>query len=492
MAGALQQDARVHTHGMTTQQVPAMASEHHPTKWYLKMEPGAKNGLWAALSCYAAASMIIHMLLLAEPGIAASFDANPDDVEEIFSWTLWTSAFGGWFFGRLADRVGRALTLRITVAWMTVSALLCACAQNLTAFSVLHAIMGFGFGGVWAAGAVLVGEWANPADRGKTVGAMQSGWAVGWGFAIVLNLLLNLLLVNNFALPLENAWRWVFGLGLAPVALVYFVWRFVGDAPVFLNIRSAGTRMSILTLLRNERAIIRTELATLREKIVNVANLLASIFNGPDARRQWLQTMAPSAGDESLVRRWLITFGLSTGALTGYYVITRRLAPFLSPGQGPAAEAWRDGFLIAGSVAGYLVSAWVSDRLGRHPGFFVFAVGAFVTVVFCTLWPPVSNVWVALALILVGFFASGVFSGNGAFLTELYPTRIRGEMQGANYSFGRRFAYTHWLVHLPTGCPIVVVVLAAYALVIGAVWQLPETRGRDLNLEAEDRPPETS
>ena len=27
---------------------------------------------------------------------------------------------------------------------------------------------------------------------------------------------------------------------------------------------------------------------------------------------------------------------------------------------------------------------------------------------------------------LLGFFASGIFSGMGPFLTELYPTRVRG------------------------------------------------------------------
>ena len=37
----------------------------------------------------------------------------------------------------------------------------------------------------------------------------------------------------------------------------------------------------------------------------------------------------------------------------------------------------------------------------------------------------------------LGFFASGYFSGIGAFLTELYPTRLRGSGQGFCYNFGR-------------------------------------------------------
>ena len=40
----------------------------------------------------------------------------------------------------------------------------------------------------------------------------------------------------------------------------------------------------------------------------------------------------------------------------------------------------------------------------------------------------------------LGFFASGIFSGMGPFLTELFPTRVRGSGQGFAYNFGRGIA----------------------------------------------------
>ena len=43
--------------------------------------------------------------------------------------------------------------------------------------------MGFGFGGEWTAGAVLIGEVIRPRDRGKAVGMVQAGWAIGWAVA---------------------------------------------------------------------------------------------------------------------------------------------------------------------------------------------------------------------------------------------------------------------------------------------------------------------
>lgn len=39
----------------------------------------------------------------------------------------------------------------------------------------------------------------------------------------------------------------------------------------------------------------------------------------------------------------------------------------------------------------------------------------------------------------LGFFASGYLSGLGPFLTELYPTRLRGSGQGFAYNVGRGF-----------------------------------------------------
>ena len=37
----------------------------------------------------------------------------------------------------------------------------------------------------------------------------------------------------------------------------------------------------------------------------------------------------------------------------------------------------------------------------------------------------------------LGFAASGIFSGIGAYLTELFPTDVRANGQGFAYNFGR-------------------------------------------------------
>ena len=86
----------------------------------------------------------------------------------------------------------------------------------------------------------------------------------------------------------------------------------------------------------------------------------------------------------------------------------------------------------------------------------------------------------------LGFFASGIFSGMGAFYSELFPTNIRGGAQGFCYNFGRGMAAVFpWLVgvlsaFLPLGRAIGIYAIIAYVMVTVAALVLPETKGRDL------------
>jgi MFS family permease len=455
-----------------------------PTAWYINMDIRAKYALWLAFCAWAADAMNIHMVILATPGIMEGLHLSPDDeIEYIVSSTLWASAGGGWFFGLLSDQIGRARTLRITIAWVAVFTFLCAFARTYDELLFLHTVLGFGFGGVWTASAVLVGEWASPAHRGKTVGLMQSGWAVGWGMALALKWLL----LNVFALPQDVAWRWMFGIGLAPVMLVYVLWRFVDDAPVFIETRPAGMKMSVLAAIGARLAHFLGNFANL------VTNLRADFFRNVDAIRRWAWTLVLGAPETPRsARRWWVTFVLSIGAQAGYYAITLGLPGFLA--EKGHAVVLEDGYLvifIIGSLMGYLTGAWASDRFDRHPVLVAFALGATVTVGFCTLL-PLNTVWVLVLALPLGFFASGVFSGIGAFLTELYPTPTRGRRQGSSYSFGRRVAaYILWPIgllnahlHAP-GPSIFFVVGIAYVCVIAAALWLPETNGRVLTAEAE-------
>ncbi len=137
-----------------------------------------------------------------------------------------------------------------------------------------------------------------------------------------------------------------------------------------------------------------------------------------------------------------------------------------------------------GSYCGYLTGAYVSDRIGRKRAFIVFALASCAIASIYTQLPLDS-----FSMLVLGFplgFARPAFSGMGAFLTELFPTRIRGSGQGFCYNVGRAIGATFpFLIGyvsqtMTLGHAIGAFAAAAYGIVILAALTLPETKRRAL------------
>jgi MFS family permease len=427
------------THEMTTERELAVATkEHHPTKWYLEMSPAAKAAFWACIIGWMMDAMDVQMFTFANTGIMKAFHVERPDVAFIQTVTLLTSAVGGWLAGALSDRIGRVPALQITIVWFAVFTGLSGMAWNYNSLLVLRGLMGFGFGGEWAAAAVLIGEVIDPAHRGKAVGTMQSGWAIGWGVAAgVATLLLSIF-------PEETAWRWMFVAGLAPAVPAFLIRWFVHEPPVF-----AETQKKL-------------------EAEGKTANFLA-IF---------APKMLPTT---------TLACMLSVGTQGGYYAITFFLPMFLREERnlGVPTTGGYLGVIIVGSFVGYLVSAYLNDRIGRRANFILFAVFSIAIVIAYTLIPVNNTVIFALGFPL-GFLASGIFSGMGPILTELFPTELRGSGQGFAYNFGRCVAALNlWFLGLLSaslglGLSIGIFALTAYGIVVIVALLLPNTTGRSL------------
>jgi MFS family permease len=412
--------------------------DNHPTNWFTEMKAGDKKTFWACIGGWILDAMDVQMLSFAIPTIIAAFALKPSEAGFIGTATLFTSAFGGWAAGALADRIGRVRTLQITILWFAFFTFLCGFAQSYDQLLIFRALMGFGFGGEWACAAVLLGEVIRPESRGKAVGAMQSGWAIGWAIALGLYLLFFSIM------PAETAWRALFWVGLTPALLVFFIRRYVQEPEIFkktqANLDKAGKKSNFL-----------------------------EIFS------------------PSILKTTILTCLLTTGAQGGYYAITFWIPTFLRT-ERKLTVLGTSGYIlviIVGSLIGYWVSAWLTDRIGRRANFILFGICSIITV-FAYTQIPVDNATIMFLGFPLGFFASGIFSGMGSFLTELFPTRIRGSGQGFAYNFGRGVASFNPLLvgllsaTLPLGQSIGIFALVAYGLLILAALLLPETKGRVL------------
>lgn len=141
--------------------------------------------------------------------------------------------------------------------------------------------------------------------------------------------------------------------------------------------------------------------------------------------------------------------------------------------------------VTVGSFFGYIVSAYLNDIIGRRLNFVLFAIGSGLIVVAYTHL-DISDGSMLLLGFPLGFFASGIFSGMGSLLTEMFPTELRAAGQGFCYNVGRGVAALFpTLVGLAAaslglGTAIGIFAGCAYGLVLICALLLPKTRGREL------------
>ena len=403
--------------------------------WLRETSPAERHTLIAASLGYGLDGFDFMIYTFIIPTLLAAWHMTKAQAGYIATGALITSALGGWAAGVLADRYGRVLVLQWTVAWFAAFTALSGFTHSYGALCFARALQGLGFGGEWAVGSVLIAETIRASHRGKAAGLVQSSWALGWAGAALAYWGLYALL------PPELAWRVLFWLGIAPALLIVYVRRRVPESAVYAGVRKRG------------------------------------------ASAHFLDIFAPA-----LHRTTLLASLLCTGMLGAYYAVNTWLPTYLSSERHLSAGGTSRYLLvlIAGSFAGYLTAAWLSDALGRRRCFMLFAAAGAVLVLAYT-WMTVSDAEMLVLGFPLGFFQSGIFSGTGAYLSELYPSAVRGSGQGFSYSAGRAAgALFPALIgaasaHAPLAACIGAATAAGYGLVIAAAWVLPETRGRMLS-----------
>lgn len=423
-----------------TSQATSETDDGSMGSFYRSMNIKERRTFWACATGWALDGMDFMIYPLVIGTIISIWQVERGAAGLAVTATLLFSALGGWLAGYLADRIGRVRTLQFTIIWFSFFSLVCAFTQDFTQLMVARALLGLGFGGEWAAGAVLMGETIRAQYRGRAVGCVQSGWAIGWGAAVLMQAVL------FSVLPPETAWRAMFIMGCVPAVLVFFLRRYVEEPP---------------------------QAAEVRRKQIEAGVKRPAIW----------EIFSPG-----ILRTTIIASLMSTGLQGGYYAITTWLPTFLKT-ERKLSIVGSTGYLallIAGSFAGYLVGAWLADRIGRRKLFLYFSIGAIALVVVYTQVKISNNLMLFLGFPL-GFFASGYFSGVGPFLTELYPTRLRGSGQGFTYNFGRGIgalfpALVGYLsATMPLSQSIAIFAVAAYSLFFVTALMLPETRGKELD-----------
>ena len=403
--------------------------------WYRELTGGERWTFWGCFGGWALDAMDVQLFSFVLPAIILALGINQAQAGVLGTSALLASAVGGWIGGVLADRYGRVRVMQWTILWYSAFTFLSGLTQSFDQLLVVRSLQGLGFGGEWAAGAVLMGEIIRPQHRGKAVGCVQSAYAVGWFTAALVSTVL------LAALPGEWAWRGVFFVGLLPALLVVFIRRNIAEPPLFAR-------------------AVRAEIA-------------AGDRPGPFA------IFAPG-----VLHRTVLASMLAMGVQGSSYAIIFWLPTFLKTVRHLTATGAGSYVMVVtlGAFCGYICSAYLTDAVGRRRNFLVFAVGCWA-IDFAYMLLPVSNGLILVLGFPFGFFTQGIYASLGPYFTELFPTRIRATAQSFAYNFGRSIgalfvAFVALLAEvMPLGQAIGLFSLAGYAVALIATLLLPETRG---------------
>lgn len=400
----------------------------------------ARRALFAAFLGWMLDGMDIMLFAFALRAIQEEFGLSSAAVGGLASLTLLTSAAGGILAGLLADRFGRARVLVWSILVYSVCTGGTATASSLGALMVWRSLVGFGLGAEWSAGSVLVSETWPAASRGRAIGFVQSGWAIGYMLAALL---------AAFILP-HYGWRALFLVGVLPALLTVWIRRRVEEPEAW-----------------------RARLVSGASAPVPPARALRTIFRPPLRRFTLLATTMAAA---LLFAYW----GLFT------WIPAYLSSPVSAGGAGLGllkSSAWILP-MQAGAFLGYTSFGVIADRIGRRPAFLIFVAGAAAIVPAYGLLAASPTLLLCLGP-LVGFFGHGYFSLFGAYLSELFPAAVRATAQGVCYNSGRAVSalapYAVGAAAARLGYGPALAFLSGLFLLGGVIILfLPETRGRAL------------
>ena len=400
--------------------------------FFVGVDRSAWRALFAAQLGWMLDAMDFLLFTFAIVPIQKEFALSSATMGGLTSVALVASAAGGILFGRLADGIGRVRAMTISILLYSFATAGLATSTALWQLIGWRVAVGFGMGGEWSCGSVLVAETWPAKHRAKAMGIMQSGWAIGALIAAAASALI----LGRFG------WRPLFLIGALPAVAAFFIRRNVPEPPLWRERKREPSRWS-------------------------------EMFSPQFARRTITATL------------------LASSVLIAYWGVITWLPAFLATpvekgGAGltiTKSAAWLI-LLQLGAFLGYISFGWFADRFGRRLAFTGFMIAATIVV---PLFAFGARSPLTLLIIgpLVGYFAHGYFSVFGAMLAELFPTRFRASAQGFCYNAGRLASAA---APLAIGAaaqkhglgPAIAVDALFFAVGAVLIWMLPETKGAEL------------
>jgi MFS family permease len=313
--------------------------------------------------------------------------------------------FGGFFFGIIADYIGRVRTLALSIVIYSVFTALQGVSQEVWQLGLFRFIAGLGTGAELMIAIPLVAEAFAETHRAKILGFMMTGGGFGQIFAAQIYGVLG-----------PFGWRYVFFAGIAPALLLAFIRRGMVEPEHFNAVKARRVALAASRdRSEDDREFLRMVPLQLFSRNIRYQTLVGVLFALGTLLAVWTAAA------------WLPTIQsllLEKQGITGNAAI-----PYVRNGM----TLWG-----IGGIVGYIAFGFIADIIGRRPTILIYTLGTLGVGLPLFLLVDSYDPYPIL-LLIYGFFVIGIFSGHAIYISELFPTHVRSTAVAFCNGSGRLF-----------------------------------------------------
>lgn len=303
----------------------------------------------------------------------------------INSFFLFGSMFGGFAWGFICDRIGRARAVTFSTAFYALFTLLTAFSGSWVLISAYRFLTGFGVGGVLVTTNILVCELWPEHKRAIAIGIVSAAMPVGFIAAGALNNLL-------------PSWHNAFLVGIIPLA---------------------AALVSAFTLSESEGW-------KANKHSVNVATNNGGIFSRAHSRNLLIGSLI---------------FGTMLIGLWAVFSWAPTWVQSITPNEAEARQLRGTTMMVLAfsGLLGSIASGWIANAMGeRNTLIMCFAMCFIMVFVVFRLNTAITAATIVEMFVMAFFF--GISQGVLAvYIPQLFPTAIRASATGFCYNIGRLF-----------------------------------------------------
>lgn len=398
------------------------------------------------------------------------------------------SIIGVIFAGRLSDKLGRKITMFLSAILFVSCGIGCALSNSLTELVIWRMIGGAGIGIVSVVCPLYISEISPASHRGRLVSLYQLAVTVGFLAAYLMNYYLLNLSVNYHSNSIvlqkifgTESWRGMLGAETLPALLFFIVIFFIPESPRWLMVRNK----------KSQAAQIFSRIFTNQEEVIYQMNETEKVLQlQANESSDWKVLMQPGFRKAVLIGCAIAILGQFMGVNAVLYYGP---SIFESSGLSRGDSLFYQALIGTVNMLTTVLALLIIDKIGRKKLVYVGVSGMIISLILIGLYFSFANVWGLTSIFLLICFLAYIFFCAGSisavifvFLSEMYPTRIRGLAMSiatlslwiGTYLIGQ---LTPWMLETltPSGTFFLFAAMCIPYMLI--VWKLmPETAGKSL------------